>query len=131
MKKFEYDAKTSSVRGMIKDLNQWINTFNKLKTDVDAYIEQLSGDRFSNKDAFDEAVETIDKFNNTYAEAAFIIPDRLLTLKDDMISKMIITDDNIAGVLYDFSSDFGQELVDIEGKLIELRRLFTKMSGIK
>lgn len=127
MKKFEYDAKTSSVRGMIKDLNEQIDVFNDLVVQISECKANADGD---NEKYVSMIMPLFEDISNRYAESSMIIPDRLLTLKDEQISKMIISDEDIIPVIVDYARIFNNELSDVEEAITEMQELIKSIFGI-
>lgn len=127
MKKFEYDAKTSSVRGMIKDLNEQIDVFN----DIVIQISECKANADDNNEKYISMMMPLfEDISNRYAESSMIIPDRLLTLKDEQISKMIISDEDIVPVIVDYARIFNNELSDVEEAITEIQELIKSIFGI-
>lgn len=127
MKKFEYDAKTSSVRGMIKDLNEQIDAFNDLVIQISECKANADG---NNEKYISMMMPLFEDISNRYAESSMIIPDRLLTLKDEQISKMIISDEDIVPVIVDYARIFNNELSDVEEAITEIQELIKSIFGI-
>lgn len=127
MKKFEYDAKISSVRGMIKDLNEQIDAFNDLVMQISECKANADGD---NEKYVYMMMPLFEDISNRYAESSMIIPDRLLTLKDEQISKMIISDEDIVPIIVDYARIFNNELSDVEEAITEIQELTKSLFGL-
>lgn len=124
MEKFNYDAKTMSTQHIIDDLNGLIDEFNQFHESVNSYIESLAYQKNDSRLKM-EIQSNLNAYYNEHDNLSVSIPDRLLVLKDEYISRMIITpeDINVKGVIVKFNQDLIAELVEIDNKLLSLENI--------
>lgn len=118
MDTFNYKAKTSSTQHMIDDLNILIDQMNNLKSEITRYIEslenQIKDDRLKTNIIHNKEYFLLEK-----NQLSVLIPDRLLILNDEYISKMIITEngENIKGVIKEYNKNLMLDLDEIQLKI--------------
>lgn len=118
MDTFNYKAKTSSTQHMIDDLNILIDQMNNLKSEITRYIEslenQIKDDRLKTNIIHNKEYFLLEK-----NQLSVLIPDRLLVLNDEYISKMIITEngENIKGVIKEYNKNLMLDLDEIQLKI--------------
>lgn len=124
MDTFNYKAKTSSTQHMIDDLNILIDQMNNLKSRITRYIESLENQIKDNR-LKTEIIHNKEYFLLEKNQLSVLIPDRLLVLKDEYISKMIITEnnENIKGVIIEYNKNLMLDLDEIQLKIEMLNEL--------